>query len=84
MKNLIIKTRTLNGCKCYSYGEFVGRTRPIITKAFGRIEYWTAEDTAGEIIGTAATGTDAAQLVFANNEARKADRLAAYRSFYSI
>ena len=84
MKNLIIKARTLNGCKCYNYGEFVGRTRPIITKAFGRTEYWTAEDATGKLIGTAATGTEAGRLVFANNEARKADRRAAYRSLYGI
>lgn len=82
MKSLIIKMRTLNGHKCYRYGTPVGRTLPIIHKAFGRIETWAAYDVLDNLIGVAATNDQATALVFANHDAREADRAAAARSLF--
>jgi hypothetical protein len=84
VKNLIIKARTLNGCKCYNRGKFVGRTYPIITKTFGRCRDWAAYDVNDSLITIVATNDQAATAVFASHEAREADRRAALGSFYSF
>ncbi len=80
MKNLVIKMRTMNGHKCYSMGNYVGRTVPIITKTFGRITAWAAYDVVDNLIDVVTTNDKATALVFAKHEAREADRAAARRS----